>query len=160
MEEQVNTQGSLPKFVMPTVVAALIVFAVIGYYFYNSGSNNSSQPASTMEGQGSPAAVSESDSNYKNGTYTVNGGYVSPGGPIEIGVTLTLTDGLVTAAESQVLAEDATSKRFQTEFVEGFKPMVIGKSLNEVVLSKVSGSSLTPKGFNDAVEKIKVEAQS
>jgi hypothetical protein len=169
MDEQIQTQtptpmapapsGGMPKFVMPTVVAALIVFAVIGYYFYSSG-NNTATPRS-MESSPAPAAsTTETAGEYKDGTYTVNGNYVSPGGPREVGVTLVLEGDIITDASAEVLAEDATSIRFQGEFKDGFKPMVVGKNINEVVLSKVSGSSLTPKGFNDAVEKIKVEAKS
>ncbi len=162
MDEQIQTQaqtqvpqsGSMPKFVMPVVVAALLVFAVVGFYLYN----NSSQTApSTMESNSAPAASNStlSDAAYKDGTYEMNGNYVSPGGPREVGVTLTLAGGVLTDASAEVLATDATSIRFQTEFVENFKPMVVGKNIDEVVLEKVSGSSLTPKGFNDAINKIK-----
>jgi hypothetical protein len=38
--------------------------------------------------------------------------------------------------------------------------MVVGKNISELQLTKVSGSSLTPQGFMDALEKIKAEAQS
>lgn len=58
------------------------------------------------------------------------------------------------------LATDPNSKRFQGEFADGYKAQVIGKPIAEVFLTKVSGSSLTPKGFNDAVEKIKSEAKA
>lgn len=165
MEEEIqNTQSSAQKFIVPTIVAALIVFAVIGYYLYSSN-NSTGQKQEAMKPQGSatqvepPVAASpEKVSAYKNGTYKVTGNYVSPGGPREVGVTLTLADGVITEAAAEVLATDATSKRFQGEFVDNFKPMVVGKNIDEVILSKVSGSSLTPKGFNDAVAKIKVEA--
>ena len=160
-----NSQNSTPKFVFPTVVASLIVLAVIGYYFYNQSQNSAESvaPGSMTQTSQSPASsssITQTTGTYKNGTYNVKGNYVSPGGPSEVGVSLTLTDGVITDATAEVLATDATSKRFQTEFVEGFKPMVIGKKLDEVSLTKVSGSSLTPKGFNDAVIQIKAEAQS
>ena len=171
MDEQIQTQtptpapappsGGMPKFVMPTVVAALIVFAVIGYYFYSSSSNSAdTMSPSKSESTNPSSSTTETTGEYKDGSYSVNGNYVSPGGPREVGVTLILANGIITGASAEVLAEDATSIRFQNEFVDGFKPMVVGKSIDEVILTKVSGSSLTPKGFNDAVEKIKAEAKS
>jgi hypothetical protein len=41
-----------------------------------------------------------------------------------------------------------------------YKQYVVGKKIDEVQLTKVSGSSLTPQGFNDALAKIKAEAKS
>ena len=38
--------------------------------------------------------------------------------------------------------------------------MVVGKNIDEVAITKVAGSSLTPKGFTDALEKIKADAKS
>lgn len=160
MEGQMeNSQGGMPKFVIPTVVAALIVLAVIGYYFYNSKSDEMAPAATTTTASQAPVAM-ESNSSYKDGVYDVVGNYVSPGGPREVGITLTLADGKITDATAKVMAEDATSVRFQNEFADNFKPMVVGKSIDEVELTKVSGSSLTPKGFNDAVLKIQAEAKS
>jgi hypothetical protein len=165
MEGQIqNTQpGGMNKIVIPTVVAALIVLAAVGFYLYNSNSQEgAAMTASEKTGvqstlpAGSTAA--QPASAYKDGTYELNGVYTTPGGQREVGVTLTLANGVITDAEAEVLAEDATSKRFQGEFVNNFEPMVVGKSIDEVSLTKVAGSSLTPKGFNDAVSKIKVEA--
>lgn len=51
------------------------------------------------------------------------------------------------------------SARFQDLFAQNYKPLVIGKNIDEVQLGKVSGSSLTPMGFNDALAKIKTQAQ-
>ncbi len=38
--------------------------------------------------------------------------------------------------------------------------VVVGKKIDEVQLTKVAGSSLTPKGFMDALEKVKTEAKA
>lgn len=168
MDNQIqNTQpNGMGKYVLPTVVVALIVFTAIGFYLYQSQGIGSKQeqvglqPAGeTMMGNLKPQGIGMMERRqYRNGAYQVTGNYVSPGGPREVKVTLVLTEGLITGAETKATATDATSKRFQGEFVDNFKPMVIGKNIDEVVLTKVSGSSLTPKGFNDAVEKVKVEA--
>lgn len=65
---------------------------------------------------------------------------------------------MVTDATAQPQAEQPISKKMQQVFSQNFKGMVVGKNINEVTLDKVSGSSLTPKGFNDAVEQIKTQA--
>lgn len=97
---------------------------------------------------------------YQNGTYEVMGQYMSPGGPEQIAVKLTLQDGLITTAEVKPQAERPNSVKFQGIFADNYKEFVLGKNIDELKLDKVAGSSLTPKGFNDALEKIKAEAQS
>lgn len=165
MEGQIQNSNSsgMPKFIIPTVVAALIVFAAIGFYLYRTNSrwNNMMQPVTgMMQNQNQTGQGMMQLGKYKNGTYSVTGNYVSPGGPRELNVTITLTDGLITQAETVGTATDATSKRFQGEFVDGFKAQVIGKNIDEVSLTKVAGSSLSPKGFNDAIAKVITEAKS
>lgn len=151
------------KAIIPTVIVALIVFAAIGFYLAQSNNPSTLQVENqtvTTQPSVTPVASVITESSYKDGTYSVTGNYVSPGGPRELNVTLTLADGVITNAETVGTATDATSKRFQGEFVNNFKPLVVGKNIDEVLLEKVAGSSLSPKGFNDAVEKIKTEAQS
>ena len=97
---------------------------------------------------------------YKDGVYTVVGNYTSPGGPEHIDVNLTLKDGVVTAAEVTPQATLPMSQRFQGLFVSGYKEYVIGKKIDEISITKVSGSSLTPKGFADALAKIKAQAKA
>lgn len=151
------------KIVVPVVIVALVVLAAVGVFAYQN-MQNQNQPAvieQIVETQTETNAMpTTEDSAYTDGTYEVVGTYVSPGGPREINVTLTLQNGVVTATEFEGLATDATSKRFQGEFADGYEAMVVGKNIDEISLTKVSGSSLTPKGFMDAVEKIKVEAQA
>jgi major membrane immunogen (membrane-anchored lipoprotein) len=97
--------------------------------------------------------------NYQNGQYQAVGKYLSPGGEESIQVELTLQDGKVVAAQAKSLATLPTSQEFQKQFVENFQPQVLGKNINELSLDKVAGSSLTPKGFNNAVEQIKEQAK-
>ena len=163
MEEQIqNTQANgTGKYILPTVVAALIVFAAIGLYYYRTNSTDASiQPGTMMQNQNRIGPAMMQSGKYKRGTYSMTGNYISPGGPREVKVAIILTDGVITEATVEGTATDATSKRFQGEFVENFKPMVIGKNIDEVVLTKVAGSSLTPKGFNDALDKIKAAAKA
>lgn len=165
MEEQMqNSSRGMSKVILPTVIVALIVFAAIGFYLYRSGKGENELTESSSDETveqtqiPSPSAFVQTNGVYKNGTYSVVGNYVSPGGPRELKVTVTLAGNVITSAEVQGTATDATTKRFQGEFVGNFKPQVIGKNINEVNLVKVAGSSLSPIGFNDAIAKIKTKA--
>lgn len=51
------------------------------------------------------------------------------------------------------------AKKFQEDFAGGIKAVVVGKNLDELNVSKVSGSSLTGAGFNQALEAIKTQAK-
>lgn len=154
MDEQVQSE-SKSKFAIPIAVAALVILAVVSVFAFQSLKGNREISQSTP----TPTPTLQSSSPYKDGIYKVVGNYVSPGGPREIDVTLTLKDGVVTDSVFLGKATDPNSKRFQGEFAAGYKEFVIGKNIDEIAITKVSGSSLTPKGFKDALEKIKAEAQ-
>ncbi len=85
---------------------------------------------------------------------------MSPGGPDKIGVTITLASGAVTDISLDLQPGDDTSKRFQDIFAANYKQYVIGKDISTLNLTKVSSSSLTSKGFNDAVAQIKLRAKA
>jgi hypothetical protein len=97
---------------------------------------------------------------YKNGTYSATGSYMSPGGEEQVGVTLTLANDIITAVSVTPGAYDRTSARYQDRFISGYKTYVIGKNIAKVNLGIISGSSLTPEGFNDALAQIKTQAKA
>ena len=97
---------------------------------------------------------------YRNGTYTATGSYMSPGGEDQLGVTLTLKDDVITDVSVTLGANDHRSLSFQNIFAENYKQYVVGKNITGLYLNAVSGSSLTPRGFNDALEKIKAQARA
>ena len=99
-------------------------------------------------------------STYKNGTYEAKGGYVSPNGPEQIDITMTLKDDIVASAQFTGLGTHTTTKRMQGLFKAGFSEKVVGKPIDSIALTVVNGSSLTPKGFMDALEKIKAQAKA
>ena len=105
-----------------------------------------------------PSGAMQETTKFKDGTYKAIGNYVSPGGPEELGVSVTLKNGVVTNAEVQPMAERPMSKQYQGKFKEGFKEFVVGKPINEIALTVVNGSSLSPKGFMDALQKIEQQA--
>lgn len=97
---------------------------------------------------------------YKNGTYAVIGEYKSPAGPEEIGVTIVLENAVIKDVTVEAKATNPVSVKRQEAFVGEYKAQVIGKNIDEVQLDKVGGSSLTSQGFNDALEKVKMQTQT
>ena len=113
-------------------------------------SDSSSTGASTPSGTSSTLAGSGSV--YKDGTYSADGTYVSPNGTETVGVELTLASGTVTAVKITQHPSNPNTRKFQGEFAGGIAAQVVGKSIDELNVSKVAGSSLTSGGFNQAVE--------
>jgi uncharacterized protein with FMN-binding domain len=116
----------------------------------SAGTSNPSETSSTLAGSGSL---------YQDGTYSADGTYVSPNGTETVGVELTLASGTVTAVNITQHPSNPNTRKFQGEFAGGIAAQVVGKSIDELNVSKVAGSSLTSGGFNQAVETIKSEAQ-
>lgn len=106
----------------------------------------------------SSTALASSGASYKDGTYKADGTYKSPNGTETVGVQLTLANGTVTAVEITEHPSNPNTRKFQGEFASGIAEQVVGKSLDEIKVSKVAGSSLTSGGFNQAVEEIKSQA--
>jgi uncharacterized protein with FMN-binding domain len=98
---------------------------------------------------------------YKDGTYTATGTYDSPGGLDNLGVSITIKGDVVTDATVTNMAGDRESSFYQNKFISGYKPYVIGKNIASINLTgSISGSSLTPIGFNKALATIKAQAKS
>ncbi|MHA7238333.1 FMN-binding protein [Arthrobacter sp. TMS1-12-1] len=112
-------------------------------------------PAPTPAAGGSAAG----EQAYEDGTYTETGTYQSPAGQEEVGVTLTVEADVVTAVEVEPMPTNPTTTQYQGRFAGGISDVVVGKKLDELSVDKVAGSSLTSGGFNDALGKIKSEAQ-
>jgi len=123
---------------------------------------SSPQPAATPVIPATPPAVvpKQTASVYTNGTYTATGSYMSPGGEDQISVTLTLANDIITSISVTPAAGDRTSQRYQNAFISGYKQYVIGQNIANVNLTRVSGSSLTPIGFNDAISQIEAQAKA
>jgi uncharacterized protein with FMN-binding domain len=119
------------------------------------------QPATTSASaapSSSSRALASSGAGYKDGTYSADGTYKSPNGTETVGVQLTLANGTVSAVEITEHPSNPNTRKFQGQFASGIAEQVVGKSLDEIKVSKVAGSSLTSGGFNQAVEEIKAQA--
>jgi uncharacterized protein with FMN-binding domain len=111
-----------------------------------TGSGTASAPAGT------------SGSGYKDGAYSADANDKSPNGTETEHVPLTLAGGTVSAVEITEHPSNPNTRKFQGQFAGGIADQVVGRSLDEIKVSKVAGSSLTSGGFNQAVEAIKAQA--
>lgn len=134
------------KVVFASVVAFIAALGGGFYYWQQSHSN-------------AVAAVVDS-TKYKDGTYSADGTYGTPGGQESVSLSLTLSGGMITSAQITNKANNDVSKNYQNRFSAGYKTQVIGKYIEGVQLRSVSGSSLTPKGFMDALANIEAQAKS
>lgn len=157
----------------PAARAALAVFAGAGIVTALAGcsttpaaqTGSAAPEASTGTSSAAPSSAatgsgSSSSGAYKDGTYEAEGSYQSPGGAESVGVSITLQGDVVTAVTVTPEAKSGNSKQYQTAFASGISGEVVGKKIDDLKVSKVSGSSLTSGGFNQALETIKGEAKA
>lgn len=127
----------------------------------SSVSDQNTQPnQSATLGESSQNESQATSSQFKDGSYEAKGSYRSPGGTESITVKVTLKDGIITDTSAISGATSSTSSGYQEQFIENYKQKVVGKKVDQVSLSKVSGSSLTSQGFNDALAEIRSEAKA
>jgi uncharacterized protein with FMN-binding domain len=93
---------------------------------------------------------------YADGTYTATGQY--GGQPSFITVKATLADGVIAAVEVTPHATVPRSLELQRRFAAAVPKVVVGKSIDQVNVGKLAGSSGTPNGFNDAIRQIRDQA--
>ena len=146
------------------IVAALAVGVTISTRKASSTvSSNTPAVSASPSGTTAPAVTttaSATEPEYKDGTYTASGSYNSPGGTQSISISVTLTGDKVTATSATAGATDHESSEYQSDFISGYQALVVGKSLDSLSLSRVSGSSLTSTGFNNAIATIKTQAKA
>ena len=95
---------------------------------------------------------------WPDGTYTADGSYATPESVETIRVTVTLEDDIVTAVQVTGDPQKRESVQYQGQFIGGIADVVVGQDIDEIRVSRVAGSSLTSRGFNQAIEAIKSEA--
>ncbi|CAN5301499.1 hypothetical protein BH09ACT5_BH09ACT5_11120 [soil metagenome] len=145
----------------PTAIALLGGLALVGAL---AGCSTPAPGADS--GAADPGSPGSSDSpdtptlagGYTDGTYTESGSYNAPSGTETVDVTVTLADDVITSVEVVGHATDPQAKQHQGEFASGIAAVVVGKSIDEIKVDRVGGSSLTSGGFNKAIDAIKVDA--
>jgi len=144
----------------------IVVVIIAGTTMYET--KNKQTHASTVDGitsvqpspQPSPAISSLNKSFYKDGTYSADGSYTTHAATESIGVKLTLKNDVITDVSLTEEPTDDISRMHQDDFAANYKQFVIGKKIASVHLDKISMSSLTPIGFNDALQKIEAQAKA
>ena len=125
--------------------------------------NNSSSTQNTSQVSNNVVDTTKNSASsyvYKNGTYTAVGSYMSPGGLDKISVTLTIKNDVVTDSSVTPMPGDNTSAKYQNIFATNYQSQVVGQNLSGLNLTKVSRSSLTSKGFDDALSQIQSQAKA
>ena len=145
--------------------SVLLITAACGSSEDSDG--GSSTPAATSAAPTTDAPTDEetpdagvSEAGYADGDYEAEGSYSNPGGESTVKVDLTISDGTISDVTVTPEAKNGTSKQYQEKFAGGVSGEVVGKSLDDVKVSKVAGSSLTSGGFNKAIEQIKSDAKA
>jgi hypothetical protein len=174
MEPQKNSNKTL----IIKIIAGIVVLGAAGFGFAKLAEkpalelapNNEDTSATTTSSTSTstsvtptgetPVAATDNKNKYKNGTYTATGMYTSPAGREEVVITLVIKDDVVVGGTFVGKASNPSSVKNQGLFKEGFNQYVVGKNIDSIGLQVVNGSSLTPKGFMDALAKIKVQAQA
>lgn len=110
-------------------------------------------------GTASSAGTTAGDAAYTDGTYEASGSYATPESVETIDVTVELADGVITSVEVVGEPTRPESEQYQGRFIGGISDEVVGKSIDEISVSRVAGSSLTSGGFNEAIEQIRADAR-
>jgi len=143
------------------IISAIVVLVLVIVFLVTKQKSDTAPTTSTPVDTGTSTDTTlNNNRKYKDGTFSSAGVYNSPAGSETVDVTLTLKDGIITDSTFQANSGNPISKKLQNNFKDGYEAVVIGKSIDSLSLTVVNGSSLTPKGFMDAVNKIKVQAQA
>ena len=73
--------------------------------------------------------------------------YNTPGGGDVIEFSVTVTDGVITAATANVKAENEISKKFQESFAPKLSESVVGKKAKDLNVTAIGGASLATNAF-------------
>lgn len=164
MEEETQKTGMNRNMIMVGVAVVVIIAAVaIGGFVISKNKEQVVVETPQQDTSGAMQETSEqgaANGNYKDGTYEAVGEYSYHSGTETIDVTVTLKGGVIEDVDVVAQAKSPISKDKQEDFIANYKEQVVGKNIDEVELGKISGSSLTPIGFNAAIEEIKAQAQA
>jgi uncharacterized protein with FMN-binding domain len=145
-----------------TIALVSGVSAVAGALGLASCSSGAASQDTADDAVDQPAETSAApeEPEYADGTYTATGNYESPAGPETVGVSITLADGVVSAVVVTPEATNPASQKFQAQFASGVADVVVGQPIEGLTVDTVSGSSLTPDGFNAALAEIAADAHA
>lgn len=147
-------------FAAVAATSALFTLAACGSDDTDAADSPATTPAATdaTTDAGTDAATGA----FTAGEYESKGSYKDPNGQTQtVDVELTLTaDGTITELDVEGEAEGGNSEQYQGKFESGINAEVVGKKITDLKVDKVSGSSLTSGGFNEAIATIISQAQA
>jgi uncharacterized protein with FMN-binding domain len=148
--------------IIATLAVLIVIVAIVGAVAATTGddTNSSGSMTTPTTTTSQTETTSDPDATYKDGTYTATGGYNSPGGSETISVTVTIAGNEITDTSATSGATNTEAEQYQEDFINAYAELVIGKSINDVELSRVAGASLTSIGSNNALEQIKSQAEA
>lgn len=152
------------------VIAGVVIVLVIAMFVYwtqrdqapMEQTNNTNTTENTDTNTATPTETASStpvSSSYKDGNYNVVTDYMSPGGPDQLGIDLTLKGNVITSVKVTNMAGDSTSKMYQNKFISGINSAVVGKNISDLKIGVVSGASLASNAFNKALVEVRTKAQ-
>lgn len=80
--------------------------------------------------------------------------YDNPGGGDPVRFQLTVENGVITSASSEVMADNPISQKYQTGFKEALAGAVIGKKLSDLQVDRIGGASLTSGAFRTFIKEL------
>jgi hypothetical protein len=156
---KVRMQNKISQPVATLLVIVIITTATAGVSMI---SDKTQEPLSANEPTPStptaPNISQQAESSFKDGSYSSDGQYSTPGGTESIAITVTLKGGVIEDISLEQHATGGDTAIYQQKFASQYKESVVGKDIDQVRLTRVAGSSLTSSGFNDALESIKRDA--
>lgn len=134
-------------------LAAVVIVALVGY---KVAMTPKGEMETTKLGDTTGAPVATPPVSMKKLSTQVT--YKEPAGESKVGFLLTVSDGVITDAQAEVLATNPDSQRIQGDFQQAFPAAVRGKQLAELsAIDRVGGASLTTKAFNEALATLKAQ---
>ena len=145
-----------------TFLSGVAAFGVVGIAITGVvvASNSKSSSSSSVASSTASTKIAAVPTSFKDGNYTATGQYNSPDGVEKIDVTIVVANNMITDTTAKPQPASYTSMRYQGWFLDAYKTMVVGKKLSSVKLGNVSGSSLTPIGYDDAITQIQQQAKA
>ena len=166
-----STNPTTPRIVGALAIA--VVAGVSGYLFITSRQPSTTTsttttpteqvttPPATSTNTTSNGAAQPSGSIYKDGSYTKKVSYNVPeGGANSLTITLSISAGTISAVTSSSTIADRESQRYVDSFASNIKSKVVGKAIDKAYVGRVGRASLTSSAFNDALDKIIVDAKA
>lgn len=112
--------------------------------------------------EAAPVEEPQADANeFANGSYTASASYNTPAGAHNLSVTLNVENDQVVWVQASSDGKHPESQEYTERFLGGLDARVVGVPLADLGrLGAVNGASLTPKGFDAALEQIRSQAEA